>query len=106
MLHLDPDQWDLLGKVCGALLGISALVGLAIKKVVRPMFRATWRLIGRLNRIADDLEGDERKGIKSLREEIQELGRQHRDHLTWHEGQTQVGLNGPRPGDVRPVGQP
>lgn len=88
------EDWQALGIVCGALLALLTLVGLLWRKVVRPVWRAAWRTIRRLNEVADDLLGDEIKGIPSMKQRMADLERTQAEHMAvWHTPQ----INGPRP---------
>ena len=78
------EDWQALGIVCGALLALFGLIGLLWRKVVRPVWRAAWRTIRRLNQVADDLLGDEVKGIPSMTQRMAAHERMLAEHLAWH----------------------
>jgi len=90
------DSWQALGIVCGALLALTTLVGLVYRKVIRPVWRAAWRTIRRLNEVADQLLGDKAKGIPSMTDRMSALEKKLDEHLTWHSARGRA--NGPRPG--------
>lgn len=78
------EDWQALGIICGALLALFGLVGLVYRKVVRPVWRAAWRTIRRLNQVADDLLGDETKGIPSMTQRMAIHEQMLAEHLEWH----------------------
>lgn len=78
------DDWAALGIVCGAILALSTLTGLAYTRLVRPMWRYALRSIRRLNALADDLLGDEAKGIPSATQRITRVERALDRHVRWH----------------------
>lgn len=77
------EDWQALGVVCGSLIAVLTLLGLAARGL-RRMWRAAWRTIRRLNEVADDLLGDEQKGIPSMTDRVQMLDRRLAEHLEWH----------------------
>jgi hypothetical protein len=93
-------RWEAIGVICGALLALLTLVGLLYRKVVRPVWRAGWRTIRRLNRFLDDLEGDKAEGRLSLREEVERLNKRLSEHIDWHSaaGRGNASRPSPRPG--------
>ena len=104
---MDIEAWQELGIVSGALLALSALIGLIWRRVVQPVFRT----IRRLNQVADVLLGDRLRKIPSLQERLDNmvmqaevhaqatraLERQLAEHIEWHSARARA--NGPRPGD-------
>lgn len=78
------EHWQSLGVISGTLLALVSLVGLLWRRVVRPVWRAAWRTIRRLNQVADDLLGDPAKKIPSLRQRLEDLERTQVEHLQWH----------------------
>lgn len=78
------EEWQAVGVVCGAILAVAALMGLIYRGVVRPVWRAAWRTIKRLNLVADDLLGDSAKKIPSMTQRMAALERKLDDHLSWH----------------------
>lgn len=104
---MDIQAWQELGIICGALLALGTLTGLIWRRVVQPVYR----LIRRLNQVADVLLGDRVKKIPSLQERLDNmvmqaevhaqatraLERQLAEHIEWHSARARA--NGPRPGD-------
>jgi hypothetical protein len=85
------DQWQTFGIICGAILAALTLIGFVWRKVVLPVFR----VIRRLNEVADQLLGDKAKRIPSMTERMSALEQGLREHMEWH---SQSGrTNGPRP---------
>ncbi|HEU4541761.1 MAG TPA: hypothetical protein VFR23_11605 [Jiangellaceae bacterium] len=77
-------EWQQVGTVCVAILAVLTLVGLVYRKVIRPVLRAAWRTIRRLNLVADDLLGDKARKIPSMTERMAALEGKLDDHLSWH----------------------
>ncbi|HEU4541373.1 MAG TPA: hypothetical protein VFR23_09630 [Jiangellaceae bacterium] len=77
-------EWQALGIVCGAIVAVLTLIGLVYRRVVRPVWRAAWRTIRRLNLVADDLLGDKARKIPSMTERMAALEGKLDDHLSWH----------------------
>jgi hypothetical protein len=50
--------------VCGAIIAVITLAGIIIRKV-RRVLKAIAALVRRLNKMADDLEGDRVRGVRS-----------------------------------------
>jgi hypothetical protein len=87
---VSDDWWTRVGVVCGAIIAVITLGGIIIRKV-RRVLKAISALVKRLNRMADDLEGDRVRGVRSLREEIVQLrgevgdlSRRVTEHQEWH----------------------
>lgn len=87
------DQWQQVGVVAGALIAVFTLVGLIWRKAVRPVWKAAWRTIRRLDQVADDLLGDEAKGVpsmvtrvRSLDAQVRELDQKLNEHIAQHGG--------------------
>jgi hypothetical protein len=89
------EQWQEIGIVCGALIALLTLIGLLYTKVARPVWRAAWRTIRRLNEVADDLLGDKAKGVPSMTQRMAAVERGQREHLDWHSARGRA--NGPQP---------
>lgn len=87
------DEWQQVGVVSGALLAVLTLVTMIWRRVVRPVWTATWRTIRRLDQVADDLLGDAAKGVPSMVDRMgrlegaqADLARQLAEHIEWHGG--------------------
>ncbi len=85
MKHIE--WWAYVTAVCTALLAVLAVY----RKVVKPVLRAIWRTIKRLNTMSDAFLGDREKGIPSLPERIAALEEAHatlanklEEHQRWH----------------------
>jgi hypothetical protein len=88
------DLFQSIGVVCSALLALGTLIVVVLRKVVRPVWRAAWRTIRRLNQVADDLLGDKEKKIPSMTERMSALETKLDEHLVWH---NPTKTNGPTP---------
>ena len=96
----DLDFWQSVGIVCGGILALLTLAAMIYRKLVRPMWRAAWRTIKRLNQVADDLLGDEAKRIPSMTARMASLEVKFDEHLSeWHTPRQRA--NGAPPVDVR-----
>lgn len=92
------DVWSQVGIICGALIALFTLLGLVWTKAVRPMFRGTKRFVRRMNQVADDLLGDQARGIPSMidrqvrtEKAVAELDRKLNEHILAHDA-THPGL--------------
>jgi len=90
---MSVDQWQAIGVVSGALVALLTLIGIVWRKGIRPVWKAAWRTIRRLDQVADDLLGDEAKGVPSmvtrfrlLDSQVRELDRKLNEHITQHDG--------------------
>lgn len=92
------DDWKAIGIVCGALLALLSLLGIVWRKAVGPLWRAAWKMIRRMDRVADDLLGDPAKGIPSMADRMAKLEREHADpaRTQWHTHQRPNGGGGAR----------
>lgn len=70
--------------VAGGMLALLMLVGVIWRKAIRPMIRAIWRTIKRLNQVADDLLGDDAHHIPSMTARLAGLEDKLSEHLKWH----------------------
>lgn len=95
---LEIDTWEQLGKVAGAILAVLTLVTLVYTKGVRPMIRAGWKTIRRVNAMADDFLGDKPKGVPSMVERMVRVERALNEHIDAHAtidtGPLRKGVNG------------
>lgn len=84
---MHTDLWQSIGIVAGAILALGALW----RKVVVPVWRAFWRIVRRLDQVADDILGDERKGVPSMSARLTSVSARLTAveetlaaHLSWH----------------------
>lgn len=93
------DLWQQVGMVCGALIALLTLVGLVWTKGIRPMWRSAWRILHRLDQVADDILGDRTKGKPSIVDYVRAVDGKLTEHLNWHSDGGRS--NGDRPGPHR-----
>ena len=97
MLHLHLSDFQATEIVCGAAVAVLTLLGILIRWVVRPM----WRVIKRMDRVADVVLGtpatDDEPRMPSLEEKLTGVLQQHVEtmHAPGDNGRMPVRPRGP-----------
>jgi len=77
-------------------IGAAALAAIITTSVmIGKGLRRMWHLMQKLDRAAEDILGAPNQ--PSLRERLDELAREHDEHLAWHSGRSRARANGGRP---------